>query len=193
MFVSGFFVRIKNLLLSPMREWETISGEPNTVKTIALCWLLPLSCFVVGATMLAYGLSGISFYPVSAGAAAGVSLVILYISSIVFSAFLWYLFVPLFGGARAYNRAFALAAYSFTPVFLINIAVLIPDLGLRLSMYTFSVFALICGLYTLYRGVAPMMGVAKHLWYFVLCAALALGVLAFAMFVLFFPLVRQFF
>jgi hypothetical protein len=126
-------------------------------------------------------------YTFRTGAVMGAAALILYCAFIAAEAVACALLAPVFGRERSFPRAFALAAYAFTPVFLVSLISIIP-IESRVNEIFLGLMALFCCSYILYHGVQPMMGVSKKLVYFIICEAVYLGLMALALFGLYMPL-----
>ncbi len=170
-----FLQRIRNILVEPRREWPLIASEQGGVRRVllyvAILALIPAVCGYIGAAHI-----GI---PVSAGwfreelPPAIIKAVISYLFSfaiVYLTALAAAAIAPFFGAQRNFTNALKLTAYSYTPVWLIGIVLLIP--GLR--------FLLLLGLYALrllWTGLPPLMGPARSR---VIHYAIAIAVIAFA-------------
>jgi hypothetical protein len=139
--------RAKTILVDPAAAWRGIEkdiGDPAFLlsRYVAVLALIPALSGFIGATLIGVvtpsgaivradlidGLLGASF-----NYAASCAIVLLLGLVINLSA-------PLFGGRRDFENAFKLAVYSFTPLWLAGIFLLLP--GLR--------FLLLTGAYGLY-------------------------------------------
>jgi len=160
--ITEILERIKNLLISPAKEWQKISKEPNDPKTILLYWLLPLA----GITLLAIIIGGI-FSRMSAftgiGFFFGMAIVafIILVGIPFLMALIIKLLAPTFGGKSDFNRALALAAYSLAPVFVVGILWILPLDDVVSLMKIIFLIAFLYGMYILYCGAGTMTGVSS--------------------------------
>jgi hypothetical protein len=140
-------VRSKAILVDPVAAWRDIEkdvGDPAYLlsRYVALLALIPALSSFVGATLIGVltpsgailrgdlieGLFGAVF---SYAASCAIVLLLGLIIDLL---------APLFGGRRDFEEAFKLAVYSFTPLWLAGIFLLLP--GLR--------FLLLTGVYGIY-------------------------------------------
>jgi hypothetical protein len=152
-------LRAKSILIGPRVTWEQIERETDDPAYILMRYVAPLAiipslfgfigaCWIGvvtanGATLrtpLVDGLFGAIFGYVAACATVPVLALVIYV------------LVPLFGGQRGFNRAFKLAAYSLTPVWLTGIFLLLPGLH-------FLVLLSFYGLYILWLGALRLVKV----------------------------------
>jgi hypothetical protein len=146
-------LRVPTILTDPYAEWARIEKEPDDLAYlllgyVALLALIPAvfgfigACFV-GAVVPGKGLVHASIFDGVFGAIFG------YVLSFVIVALLA-LFIdlaaPQFGGRRDFASAFRLAVYSYTPIWLTGIFLLLP--GLRFLMLTgfYAAYILMAGL-----------------------------------------------
>ncbi|HUH94375.1 MAG TPA: Yip1 family protein [Casimicrobiaceae bacterium] len=116
--------RVKTILLSPRDAWPRIAAEPATVQSIYIGYIVVLAAIGPVATLVSFAVLGLGF---GLGAA-----VFAYVHSLVGVAILALIvdvLAPTFGGARDYVAALKLVAYSFTALWVAQIALLIPVAG----------------------------------------------------------------
>ncbi len=167
--------RVRNILIEPRREWPLIASEPGGIRRVmryvAVLALIPAICGYIGATYVGVGVSAGSFVeelPVAAIKAIIsylFSFAIVYLTALAAGAI-----APLFGAERNFINALKLTAYSYTPVWLVGFALLLP--GLR--------FLTLLGLYALrliWTGLPTLMGADRNK---VIYYALAIVAIAFA-------------
>lgn len=152
--------RVRNILVRPRSEWPLIATEPDDQARLFLRYVAPLAAIPALAAFIGWSVVGVSVSvgtfrePLPSGLArAGISylfsFVIVYVTALAID-----LLAPLFGAQRRFAHALKLAAYSFTPVWLIGIVLVIP--GLR--------FLSILGLYAVrlvWTGLPPLMGAPR--------------------------------
>jgi hypothetical protein len=172
-------LRAKAMLANPFAEWALIereSGDPAFLlsRYVAVLALVPAlfgfigACFV-GAAVPGAGLMHATWFDGGFGA------IFLYVESfiaVLVLAFIIDIVAPLFGGKMDFDAALKLAVYSFTPVWLAGIFLLMP--GLR-----FLVLTAFYGVYVLATGLPRMMKVpqAQSPLYVALATACALGLI----------------
>jgi hypothetical protein len=154
--------RTKAMLVDPAAAWRGIEkdiGDPAFLlsRYVAVLALIPALSGFIGATLIGVvtpsgailradlidGLLGATF-----NYAASCAIVLLLGLIINLSA-------PLFGGRRDFENAFKLAVYSFTPLWLAGIFLLLP--GLRFLMLTGAY-----GLYLFWLGAPRLTKVPEH-------------------------------
>jgi hypothetical protein len=176
-------LRVPTILVDPSAEWARIEKDADDLAYlllgyVALLALIPAvfgfigACFV-GVVVPGKGLVHASMFDAVFGAIFG------YVMSFAIVALLG-LFIdlatPQFGGRRDFANAFRLAVYSYTPVWLTGVFLLLP--GLRFLMLTGFY-----GAYILMTGLPRLMKFPpeKTLTFagFVLLCAFTLTMLAF--------------
>lgn len=149
--------RIKGILLKPKQEWQTISGEATTIPELYKSYVAVLAAIGPVATIIGMSIVGIrlpfvgSFrVPVTTSIASGIvhyilSLVGVYVLALIIDGL-----APTFLGEKNINHAFKVAAYSYTPGWVVGVLWVIPSLGPLgiLGLY---------GLYVLYLGLPVLM------------------------------------
>jgi hypothetical protein len=149
--------RAKAMLIDPAAEWASIareSGDPAYLlsRYVAVLALVPAVCGFIGASVVGVIVPGTG--PVRAslfdgffGAIFGyaMAVAIVFVLALVID-----LLAPLFGGRKDFDSAFKLAVYSYTPVWLAGIFLLLP--GLR-----FLILLSLYGAYVLALGLPPLM------------------------------------
>jgi hypothetical protein len=140
------FVRAKAILVDPAAAWRGIEkdiGDPAYLlsRYVAVLALIPALSSFVGATLIGVvtpsgvlradlidGLFGAIF-------SYATSCVIVLLLGLIID-----LLAPLFGGRRDFEDAFKLAVYSFTPLWLAGIFLLLPGLRFLLLTGTYGVY-----------------------------------------------------
>lgn len=162
----SLFERAKAIILTPKTEWTRIAGEEDTsTRDVTTGYFVPLVllgpiCGTIG-TMI-YGSSTLGFGPYAAiyrpslvGALAGAAVAfVLTMVSFYLLTIIAHVLAPKFGATEGETRAFKLVAYSATPMLLVGILAIWPPLA-PLGILSFY------GLYLLYTGAAPMLGLPK--------------------------------
>lgn len=148
--------RIKNVLLTPKSEWQTISGESDTHIKILTKYLLPLALIPAIASFIGYGLLGYSVMGINVGSYGfGIrQAVVSFISTIAgvyLSAWVISFLADKFESVKNFDRAFKLVTYSYTPMLIAGILFVLPKLSFLVTI------AGIYGLYLLYLGFVPVM------------------------------------
>jgi len=143
-----FVQRVQAILLNPRSEWPTIATEPATVQSIYTNWVMVLAA--IGPVML------IVTSPLMGGIGFGLrAAVAAYVNSLVAVALLAAVvdvLAPSFGGTKDFMRSLKLVAYSFTSVWVAQVALIVPMLGWLLILV-----AMLYGFYLFFLG-APLLG-----------------------------------
>lgn len=150
--------RVKNILLTPSREWEVIDAEADTLGGIYRKHVLPLAAIpaisgLIGSTVFGYSMLGITYRP-SIGAAAGtaivqygMALVGVFVLALIIDAL-----APQFGATANRVQAFKVAAYSATAAWVAGIFNLLPAIGWLSILGLYSLYLLYLGLPKLMRA-----------------------------------------
>lgn len=154
--------RIKGILLRPKEEWQIIAGETTSIAElyknyiILLAAIGPVASFI-GMSIVGVGLPVGGSYRVSitTGIVSAIVQYILTLVGVYVLAFIIDALAPTFAGQKNIDQAFKLAAYSYTPGWLVGIFALIPALG---SLGILGLY----GLYLLYVGLPVLMKSPKE-------------------------------
>ena len=124
---NGMIERIKRLLTSPATEWPAIAGEPMTLNSIMMTWVLPLAAIgpiagLIRNLLFPLTIFGVSFRPslvgsvVQAALALGLTMLGVWLWSLVIDAL-----APNFKGTKNPIAALKLVAFSATAMWLAQI------------------------------------------------------------------------
>jgi hypothetical protein len=151
--------RAAGILLGPTKEWNAIEGEQSNVLVnsyIALLATIPALSGLIGFSAIGAGVPklGTVRVPVLSGLLAAVSsyllaFVVVYLLALIINAI-----AVRFEAKRNFPAALKLAVYSYTPVWLSGVFLLVP--GLR-----FLCVLGVYGLYVLRQGLPVMMKVPE--------------------------------
>jgi Yip1 domain len=169
--------RAQNIIMSPKTEWPVIAVESADVGSLYTGYIMPLAAIPQIASLI----SMVLFLHVGIVAAilfAVVAYVLALIGVFIIS-FVAAKLAPSFNGRDDQIQGLKLAAYAYTPGWVAGIAAIIPVLGGIIALV-----GAIYGLYVLYLGTQPVMGVPsdKSVVYtivLVIVAALVTGLLLF--------------
>ena len=173
----NLFERVKNIIVSPVKEWDVISTEtPDTPKVITgyvlpLAGLAAIAAFIgfgfIGFNVLGFRMSGINW-----GIYRAVSIFIGAIASVFICAFVIDALAPSFGSEKNMGRSVQLVAYSFTPSWIGGLLAILP------AIYIIGTLFGLYGLYLLYLGIPKMKKTPadKHIGYFVVSLLLIIVV-----------------
>ena len=154
--------RAKRIILKPREEWQTISGEATAIPELYRNYVAPLAAIGPVASIIGMSIVGVSiplmgsfrvsiFTSISSAVVHYIlTLVGVYVLAVIIDAL-----APTFSGQKDMNQAFKVAAYSYTPGWVVAVVALIPSLSpLRiLGLY---------GLYLLYLGLPVLMKSPKE-------------------------------
>ena len=179
--------RAKNMILTPKTEWDRVDAEPATIggiytsyvmilaaipavcSTIGMLFFMPRVAPVVEAYGQALGLPVITTTSIIAG---GIIDYVLALASVYIMALIINALAPNFGGTKDQLKAFKVAAYYPTAVWVASVVTIIPFLALLVFI------AVIYALYTLFLGLPKLMRVPedKNVGYFVVTLVVAVVV-----------------
>jgi hypothetical protein len=148
--VRGSLVnRVKAILMQPKSEWQVVDGEPATVSSIYMGYIVPLAAIpaICGAVWIA------RYAPGFAARYALTQYVLGLVTPFVFALIIDAL-APTFGGQRSQIQALKVAAYSWTAAWVAGIFLLIPGLGILSIVGLYSLYLLYLGLPVLMKSPA---------------------------------------
>ena len=177
-------LRAKAMLIDPFAEWAVIereSGDPAFLlsRYVAVLALIPAGFSFIGSNLIGTVVPGIGLVRASLfdglfGAIFGYAMAFAMVLAL---ALIIDLLAPWFGGQKDFDGALKLAVYSYTPLWLAGIFLLLP--GLRFLVFTgfYGAYVLVMGLPRLMKSPAQKsLGYAAVI---VVCAgALALSAAA---------------
>ena len=153
--------RAKAMLLDPAAEWLAIereSGDPAYLlsRYVAVLALVPAVCGFIGASVIGAvvpgtGLVRASLFDGFFGAIFGYAMAV---AIVLVLALVIDLLAPLFGGQKDFDSAFKLAVYSYTPVWLTGIFLLLPGLRFLILTGLYGAYVLALGLPRLMKSPA---------------------------------------
>jgi hypothetical protein len=160
MTLHPLLARIRNIIADPRSEWPLIATEPGDpmrlfVGYVAVLAVIPAIAGFIGTSLVGVPVSAGRLHdPLLPGLVRALmsylfSFVIVYLTALVID-----VMAPLFQTGRNFTNALKLAVYSFTPIWLIGIVLMVP--GLR--------FLSILGLYAIrlvWTGLPPLMGTPR--------------------------------
>jgi hypothetical protein len=156
-------LRAKSILTDPLNEWETIereTGDPAFVLTryVALFAIVPSLFGFIGACLVGVVAENgvILRTPIVDGLFGAIFGYVMACATVLVVALFIHLLAPFFGGRRGFDSAFKLAVYSFTPVWLAGIFLLLPGLHF---LALFGCY----GLYILWLGLPRLAKVPEEM------------------------------
>lgn len=150
--------RAKNILITPKTEWDVIAADPTPTPGLITGYVLPLAAVAAVAAFIGQVFIGINtgfLGTVKVGMVAGlIGLVFSLVMAVVMVFVVGFIadaLAPTFGGTKNMNQAVKVAAYSYTPVWVVGILAIIPALGLL------GILAALYAIYLMYLGLPRLM------------------------------------
>ena len=148
--------RVKQILVSPKTEWQTIDSENDTSVIVLTKYVLLLAAIPAVAAFIGYGVIGYSVFGFRVASVDwGIRQAIIQYVTMVGGVYLTALVINLlsenFGSKKSFDKAFSLVAYAYTPAFIGGVFNIYYSLSIVASL------ASIYSLYLLYVGLTPMM------------------------------------
>lgn len=161
--------RAKNILITPNKEWDVISGEEPNIPGIITGYVLPLAGAAAVAAFIGYGLIGFNYgfgihmRGVDWGLYQAITVLAGALLSVFVSAYIIDALAPSFGSEKNMGRSVQLVSYSYTPGWIGGLLAILPSLAIIGSL------AGLYGLYLLYIGLPKLKKTPqdKHVSYFV--------------------------
>lgn len=154
----NLFERVKQIIISPKSEWQTIDSENTPAQTLLFKYLLVLALIPAVASFIGFGIMETSYgkiIHIGGSIEIGIRQGIISYVSTIFAVYLasWVIgfLAPSFGSEKNFGRAFTLVVYSYTPSLVAGVVLIFPALAF------IQLLAGIYGLYILYLGLKPMM------------------------------------
>jgi hypothetical protein len=151
--VKALVQRVVAMLIEPAAEWARIereSGDPAILlgRYVALLALIPALAAFIGASIIGATLpdGGIVRAPIFDGLFGAIFGYVVAFVTVLLLALAIDALGPMFGGQRNFRNALMLAVYSYTPIWLAGVFLLLP--GLRFLALTgfYSAYLLWAGL-----------------------------------------------
>jgi len=147
--MENLVARAKAMLLTPQTEWKVIVGEAGGLSVlfpryVAVLALIPALAHFIGSSLIG------GYTPIIAGLVGALVGYVLTFLVVYVVALLIDMLAPTFNGQKNFSNALKLAVYSYTPVWIAGIFLLIPGLSFLavLGLY---------GLYVLWSGLPMLM------------------------------------
>jgi Yip1-like protein len=150
--------RAKNIILTPKTEWAVVAGETTPDSQLITGYVLPLAAIaalagfigvsLIGTTIPFMGTMrvGIVWGLVGAIVALVMAVVMVYVMGFIIDAL-----APTFGAQKGMSGALRVAAYAYTPVWVLGVLKIIPVLGILVLLGVLYAF------YLLYLGLMAVM------------------------------------
>ena len=154
--------RAAAVLTDPATAWQEIateSGDPAYLlsRYVAYLALVPAICGFVGACVIGAAVPGLGTVrvPLLDGVFAAVFGYVATTGTVILLGLFINALAPWFGGARNFDNAFKLAVYSYTPVWLAGIFLLLPGLRFLILTGFYGAYILWLGLPSLVKTSGP--------------------------------------
>jgi hypothetical protein len=145
--------RAKNIILTPKTEWPVVAGESTAPAQLIAGYVLPLAAIAaiagfIGMSLLGAGLGMLGVrIPLAWGLVSAIYHLVMAVVMVYVMAFIIDALAPTFGGQKSFPQALKVAAYTYTPVWVMSIVTIIPFLGILVLL------AAIYAIYLLYLGL----------------------------------------
>lgn len=156
-------LRAKSIITEPVGEWTEIEREADDPVDLLMRYVAPLAIipslfgFISACLIGVTAANGATLRtPLLDGLLGAIFGYVMTCVIVLVLAVIIYVLAPIFGGLRGFNNAFRLAVYSFTPVWLAGIFLLLPGLHF---LALFSLY----GLYLLWRGAPRLVKVPEEM------------------------------
>jgi hypothetical protein len=150
--------RVKNILLTPKTEWPAVAAETTPDAQVIVGYVLPLAAVAAIAGFIGMSLVGMGMgmfgtvrIGIGWGLASAIYHVVMAVVMVYVLAFIIDALAPTFGAEKGFSRALKVAAYAYTPVWVVSIVTILPMLGILVLL------AALYAIYLLYLGLAPVM------------------------------------
>jgi hypothetical protein len=150
--VLGLLARIRAIMMTPQAEWPAVAEESSdalALRYVAVLAVVPVLARLVGGWLIG------GYIPFLAALIGALVAYALSFATVFVVALAVDVLAPKFGGTRNYSRALRLTAYSFTPVWLAGIFLLVPGAS-------FLVVLGLYGFYLMWTGAPLMMQVPRE-------------------------------
>lgn len=149
--------RAKNIILTPKTEWPVVAGEATPAAQLIAGYVLPLAAVAaiagfIGIVLVGAVLGRLGVHIGLVWAVAGaIYQVVMAVVMVYVMAFIIDALAPSFGAQKSFPQALKVAAYAYTPVWVVGIVKIIPLLGILVLL------AAIYAIYLLYLGLQGVM------------------------------------
>jgi hypothetical protein len=150
--------RAKNIIVTPKTEWEAIAAQSTPAAQVIAGYVVPLAAIAALAWFVGVSIVGVSTpftgnmrVGMAWGLVAAILHVVMSVVMVYVLAFIIDALAPSFGAQKAFPQALKVAAYAYTPVWVMGIVQVLPLLGILLLI------AAIYAIYLLYLGLQAVM------------------------------------
>lgn len=150
--------RIKNICLSPNTEWPVIESEPAQAGPLITGYVIPLAAIgavagFIGGSIVGRSLPFVGFYrvPIMSGLVGALFTVAMAVCGVFVISLIINALAPTFGARQDSGQALKVAAYSFTPAWVLAALNILPVLGVLAILGAFY------GMYLMFLGLPRLM------------------------------------
>lgn len=156
--MAALVQRAKNILITPKTEWQAVAAESTPHMPVITGYVLPLAAVAALAAFIGSVFVGASLGPlgtVRTGVVAGIVALVLSVVMSVVMVFVMGAIIdalaPTFGAQKNMSQAVKVAAYAYTPVWVLSVLTILPALGLLV------IIGALYAIYLLYLGLVAVM------------------------------------
>lgn len=155
---KNLFDRVRDILVKPREEWHVIAAETTSPKKLYLNYVMilaaigPIASFI-GLWLVGYSVFGIRLHE-SFGRALADAIIMYVLTLVGVYVLAWIIneLAPGFGGEKNLEQALKVAAYSYTPAWLIAIVLIWPAISWLQILGLYGLFLLFLGLPVLMKS-----------------------------------------
>lgn len=150
--------RIKNILLNPATEWETIKNEDHMVSDLFTQYALKLAAIPAVSGFIGFSLFDRAFYNPSFGASLkwAISMYVMSLIGVYILAYIIDFLAPTFGSKKHLPTSMKVVVFAYTAAWVGGIFSLVPTLAI------FGALASIYSLVLLYKGLQIVKEVPQN-------------------------------
>jgi hypothetical protein len=150
--------RAKNIILTPKTEWAVVAGETTPDSQLIIGYVLPLAALAalagfIGMSLIGTSLPFLGTYRIGIvwGLVTAVFSVVMAVVMVYVMGFIIDALATTFGAQKGMSGALRVAAYAYTPVWILGVLKIIPVLGILVLLGALYAF------YLLYLGLMAVM------------------------------------
>ncbi len=174
--MNNIIERVKNILTTPKKEWETIKAETISIpdmftKYAMILAAVPAVAYIIGYSLIGTSVLGFHFrYPIGSALFAAILTYVFGLAGIYILGMIIDTLAPSFGAEKDLNSSMKAAVFAYTATWAAGVFYIIPALSILVmlaSLYSF---------YLLYLGMQTMKAAPadKQVGYFVVTIIVAI-------------------
>lgn len=151
--------RAKNLFVSPKTEWDAIAAETTPPKQVAIGYVLPLAAVAAIAGFISTVVIGTNLGPlgtvrtsVVGGVVGAILAIAMSVGWVFVMGFVIDALAPTFGAQKSFDQAVKVAAYAYTPMWVLAVITIIPY-----TSFLVAIVSVVFAIYLLYLGLPRVM------------------------------------